>query len=72
MAYLDDVEKELRNKFGDEPVGNDPQEPGWDEWVNEIVSFVKGKLLESYKNGASAERQRKQKTTQKEKTKAPR
>jgi hypothetical protein len=57
MSYLDKVEKELRDRFANEPSGNDMQEPTWDEWVKEIVSFVREKLLESYKNGAQAARQ---------------
>jgi len=53
MSYLDDVEHELRQKYFDEK----EQEPGYRSYVDEVVKFVRGKLLESYKNGAQAARQ---------------
>ncbi len=49
MSYLDDVEKELRDRLF-------PAEDGDTEWSDEIVKFVRIKLLESYKNGAQAAR----------------
>ena len=49
MAYLDDVEKELRGLLNSD-------EPDAETWGEQIVNFVRGKLLESYKNGAQAAR----------------
>ena len=53
MSYLDDVEKELRGIL-------DSDEPDAEKWGEQIIQFVRGKLLESFKNGAAAERKRKQ------------
>jgi hypothetical protein len=54
MNYLNDVEQQLRRRLGES------DEPGYAEWVDDIVAFVREKLLESYKNGAAAERNRRQ------------
>jgi hypothetical protein len=53
MAYLDDVEKELRGLLNSE-------EPDAETWSEQIVNFIRGKLLESYKNGAQAARKQMQ------------
>ena len=53
MAYLDDVEKELRGLLNSD-------EPDAETWGERIVNFVRGKLLESYKNGAQAARKQMQ------------
>jgi len=53
MSYLDDVELELRHKYFDEK----DQDPDYRSYVDEVVKFVREKLLESYKNGAQAARQ---------------
>ncbi len=60
MSYLDDVEKELRGIL-------DSDESDAEKWGEQIVQFVRGKLLESFKNGVATERQRRQKPKQKSK-----
>ena len=52
MSYLNDVESELQNMLGS------CADDGFDEWSDSVVKFVRGKLLESFKNGASTERKR--------------
>ena len=49
MNYLDEVVKALRHIL-------DSDEPDAEKWADEIVAFVREKLLESYKNGAQAAR----------------
>ena len=51
MSYLDDVEKELRQRLEELEVGREP---------DDFLRNVRSKLLESFKNGAAAERKRKQ------------
>ena len=55
MSYLDDIEKELRDQLF-------PAEDGDIEWSDQIVAFVRQKLLESFKNGAQAGRKQMGKT----------
>ena len=63
MSYLDDVEQELRHIL-------DSDEPEAEKWGEQIVKFVRAKLLESYKNGAQAARRQLQKPSQKQNKKS--
>ncbi len=56
MNYLDEVEKELREMCGDEFAKNTEVK----DWIETIVTFVKEKILESYKNGLAAAKKSKQ------------
>ena len=56
MSYLDDVEKDLRD------ILDTSAEPEAQKRTDEIVKFVREKLLESYKNGAQAARKQMGKT----------
>jgi hypothetical protein len=64
MSYLDGVEKELRGLIVKLPVTvsesdeDDEFMQRLDGQTDNIVKFVREKLLESYKNGAQAERNR--------------
>ena len=58
MNYLDEVEQVLRTSY----LGDGPDvKPQIKEWINEVVGFVRQKLLESYKNGGQAARRGSQK-----------
>ena len=59
MSYLDDVEKELRKKLNFFSIDAETTRIALD-----ISSFVREKLLESYKNGAQAARKQMQKGNQ--------
>ena len=69
MGYLEEVEKELRTLLIS-PTGPNPDVP----WDDQVVSFVREKLLESYRNGMQAARrqpQSKSSQNQDKKSKAP-
>ena len=55
MAYLDDIEQKFRQLYWDAPEK---------DHVDHLIKFIRGKLLESYKNGAQAERNRRRQPNQ--------
>ncbi len=72
MSYLDEIEKELRELLTQEPKykapkGNEEYEQAveelaerYTEWEDRVLKLLKTKVLESFKNGAAAERKQKQ------------
>ena len=65
MAYLDDVEKELRRRLANHPCLNEAGQPQYEDWEEEITAFVAEKIKESFKNGAATERKRSQNVNRK-------
>ncbi len=75
MNYLDEIERELRELLAQEPKFVKVEAPEgsaeyeyaaeelaelYTEWEDKILKFLRTKVLESFKNGAAAERKRKQ------------
>ncbi len=75
MSYLDEIERELRELLAQEPKFVKVEAPEgsaeyekaveelaelYTEWEDKILKFLRAKVLESFKNGAAAERKRKQ------------
>jgi len=75
MSYLDEIEQELRELLAQEPKFVKVEAPEgsaeyekageelaelYTEWEDKILKFLRTKVLESFKNGAAAERKRKQ------------
>jgi len=75
MSYLDEIERELRELLAQEPKFVKVEAPEgseeykdaveelaelYIEWEDKILKFLRTKVLESFKNGAAAERKRKQ------------
>jgi len=75
MSYLDEIERELRELLAqapkfvkvEAPEGSAEYENAveelaelYTEWEDKILKFLKTKALQSFKNGAAAERKRTQ------------
>ncbi len=75
MNYLDEIERELRELLAQEPKFVKVEAPEgseeykdaveelaelYIEWEDKILKFLRTKVLQSFKNGAAAERKRKQ------------
>ena len=75
MSYLDEIERELRELLAQEPKfvkvevpeGSEEYKDAveelaelYTEWEDKILKFLKTKVLESFRNGAAAERKWKQ------------
>ena len=75
MNYLDEIERELRELLAQEPKFVKVEAPEgseeykdaveelaelYTEWEDKILKFLRAKVLQSFKNGAAAERKRKQ------------
>ncbi len=71
MSYLSDVQEELLDLLGQQPINQVIHHPEGtpeyeeavkefenmdQEWEDKVVKFVKEKILESFKNGAQTER----------------
>jgi len=75
MSYLDEIERELRELLAQEPKfvkveapeGSEEYEKAVEElaelyieWEDKILKFLRTKVLQSFKNGAAAERKQKE------------
>ena len=83
MSYLDEIERELRELLAQEPKFVKVEAPEgsveyenaveelaelYTEWEDKILKFLRTKVLDSFKNGAAAERKRKQNKYKKSQT----
>ena len=75
MNYLDEIERELRELLAQEPKFVKVEAPEgsaehenaieelaerYTEWEDNVLKFLRTKVLESFRNGAAAERKQKQ------------
>ena len=75
MNYLDEIERELRELLAQEPKFVKVEAPEgseeykdaveelaelYTEWEDKILKFLRAKVLQSFKNGAAAERKQKE------------
>ena len=75
MSYLDEIERELRELLAQEPKFVNVEAPEgsaeyenaveelaelYTEWEDKILKFLRTKVLQSFKNGAAAERKQKE------------